>query len=450
MKNIPNIIIVTLHDLGKHISVYDSALPYMPNLEKMAKEGVVFDNHFTTTPLCSPARASIQTGRYPHSNGMNGLCHDCFDFSLNDNEKCIAQYMNELGYHTALYGHQHEVKADVSRLGYKENPTDPYFHSGCFETLDMLDGFFERNARTLFFLSIGMWEAHRSFKKSHKYTPVDMGKVKVPPYLLDCPEVREDLADFYGVVLNADAGMGILFNMLEHYGISDNTMVIFTTDHGAAFPRAKSTLYDGGIGVSFVVRWPDGIKGGKRVKSLTSHIDILPTLLELSGMDIPEQIHGKSLCPLFADSKAVVHKMIFGEKSWHGDEYDPIRCVRNDQWKFIINFQDGYLYQNPVDIKMGLSGQVMEPRRRTSRPKQELYNIMKDPDELCNLVDVAEFASVKKNLYNELMQWMAKTQDPLLNGHIEWKGDDSVKYLNNMDAPMPPSDSLERRSHFAN
>jgi len=393
MQNRPNVILITLHDIGRHLSVYDSDLPETASLSRIAEEGVVFDNHFSTCPLCSPARSSIQTGRYPHSNGMNGLTHR--GFCLNKDEKCVPLYLNDLGYRTALFGYQHETHDDVAFLGY----SDVYFGDDYSANIaDVVPNVVEylkgKKDDSPFYISIGTWEVHRSFKASGE-KPIELKDVKVPPYLKNCPEVREDLADFYGILQGVDKAIGQLLDGLDDLGLSDNTLLVFTNDHGAAFPRAKSTLYDPGIGVSMLARWPGVIKAGSRIKQLTSHVDYLPTILDICGAEIPEKVHGQSFLHLLKDEQGDDREYIFSEKSWHGNEYDPMRCVRSNEWKYIRNFTEGYLYQTPLDIKMGLSGQVMEESRKQERPMAELYNLLDDPDEVNNLAGNEDFKEIE-------------------------------------------------------
>ena len=436
----PNILVVILHDLGKHLSCYDPDLPSTPNITRIGEEGVVFDRHFSTCPLCSPARASIQTGRYPHSNGMNGLTHR--GFGLNYDEKCLPQYFNEAGYHTALYGLQHEVHAGPERLGYQEIRARPQYSQKCLEIMPHACRFLQRDHERPFFLSLGFSEVHRDFKYEYG-RPIDHAKVKVPPYLPDCPEVREDLADFYGMVQVVDRGMRDLLDTLDRTGLADNTLVIFTTDHGAAFPRAKSTLYDPGINVTLLARWPGTIKPGGRIKGLTSHVDILPKLLEVTGVECPPRVQGRSFAQLLSDPSGPGRECVFAEKSWHGNEYDPMRCVRTDRFKYIENFTQGFLYQSPLDIKRGLCGKVVEPLRRKARPMAELYDVQDDPDEMTNLAGKPRVEEVESQLRNRLHEWMNRTGDPLPDQHIPWPQPGKEHFLNNMDCPMPDASEPE-------
>lgn len=430
----PNIIFVTLHDLGKHLHCYDPDLPETPNIERIAQEGVVFENHFSTCPLCSPARSSIQTGRYPHSNGMNGLTHR--GFGLNDDEKCLPQYLNELGYHTALFGLQHEVYEDIGRLGYQEVRQTEDGKSFVPDVIPAAVDFLRRKHEKPFLLSVGFFDVHLPFKQPYS-TPIDPATVKVPPYLMDCAAVREDMADFYGLIQAVDRGMGQFLDALDESGLSENTLLLFTTDHGAAFPRSKSTLYDPGIGVSLLARRPGHIKPGTRIRGMTSHVDILPTVFEILGQPVPECVPGESILTLIENPGAQGRKCVFAEKSWHGNEYDPMRCIRTERFKYIHNFTAGWLYQTPLDIKMSLSGKVMEASRQKPRPMTELYDLKRDPNEFNNLSGKPEYEEIEADLNARLETWMEETGDLLPDQHIPWPQPGKEHYLNNKACPMP-------------
>jgi len=434
----PNIILITLHDLGRHLRCYDAHLPETPAIERIGAEGVVFDNHFSTSPFCSPARASIQTGRYPHSNGMNGLTH-C-GFKLKDTEKCIPHYLNDGGCHTVLIGLQHEAHKDPGRLGYKEIWRSADGMNFCHDVAPAVCDFLKRGPKAPFFLSVGFFEVHREYTQAH-VKPIDPAQVRVPSYLTDCPDVRQDLADFYGMVKTADREVGRILDALDETGLGDDTLLLFTTDHGAAFPRAKSTLYDTGIGVTLLARWPGRIQPGGRVRGLTSHVDLLPTLLEVAGREVPEEVQGRSLLSLLNRPDGPGRECIFAEKSWHGNEYDPMRCIRTERYKYIRNFTEGWLYQMPMDIKMAPSGRVMEPTRRKPRPEVELYDLRADPEERNNLAEDPRYREVQADLSRRLTEWQGETGDALPARHIPWTQPGKEHYLNNMLQKMPAGES---------
>lgn len=441
MRAQPNIILITLHDIGRQLQCYDQALPPTQGIINIAENGAVFENHFTTSPLCSPARSSIQTGRFPHCNGMNGLTHR--GFKLNESEKCIPHYLNGIGYHTAVYGYQHESEDDVPSLGYKEICLKPDYPQSCEEIMPHVICFLERKHNKPFFLSLGFMEVHRPFTRN-KSTKLVPEKIKVPHYLPNCSRVREDLVDFYSILEKVDKSVLQLQDKLSSTGLKENTLLIFTTDHGEAFPRAKSTLYDTGLGVTLLVQWPEIIKPGTKITSMTSHVDILPTILDIAKIERPSYIQGQSFLTLLRGDKSNTREYIYAEKSWHGNEYDPMRCIRTEKWKYIINFTEGYLYQTPLDIKLSPSGKIVEEKRKIKRPVKELYNLEDDVHETTNLAENPDYYKIQQLLDKKLRNWMKKTNDPLLKGNIKWPQIGKKHYMNNMDLKISKKNVNEK------
>jgi len=204
---------------------------------------------------------------------------------------------------------------------------------------------------------------------------------------------------------------------------------------------SKSTLYDTGIGVTLLARWPGRIQPGGRVRGLTSHVDLLPTLLEVAGREVPEEVQGRSLLSLLNRPDGPGRECIFAEKSWHGNEYDPMRCIRTERYKYIRNFTEGWLYQMPMDIKMAPSGRVMEPTRRKPRPEVELYDLRADPEERNNLAEDPRYREVQADLSRRLTEWQGETGDALPARHIPWTQPGKEHYLNNMLQKMPAGES---------
>jgi len=362
----PNILIVLCDDLGYgDLGCYGQERIKTPNLDRFAAEGVRFENYFCTTPLCSPSRGSIMTGRYPHSNGLNGLTHR--GFSLNPAERALPQLLAEAGYETLLFGFQHEAR-EPARLGYQW-VSDRQRSSRCSLVTPMVTDFLRERASSRqdqpFFAMVGWSEVHRDFK-GEDYQPDDPAEVFVPSYLPDTPQVREDIADFHGIIHAADACVGVLLAALHESGLAENTWVIFTTDHGIAFPRAKSTLYDPGIRTTLIARWPGGFSGGKVYDQLLSNVDLLPTILEAAGVPAPEVVEGRTFLPLLRGQPYEPRTHVFAEKTYH-DIYDPMRAIRTERYKYIRSYERRPWLPLPSDIRRSLSGQAMPARYRKPR-----------------------------------------------------------------------------------
>lgn len=412
----PNIVMVICHDLGQYLSCYGNISVETSNIDSIAREGIIFKNYFATAPLCSPSRGSIMTGRYPATTGFMGLVNRGWELPIE--EKTLPQFLKENGYNTYLFGFQHE-RMDPRTLGYDyvigwEDP--PHFARKVIpQVLSFLDS---DNVREPFFACIGLFEVHRPWDT---YNRVDPKTVKVPEYLPDTSEVREDLAMFYGSILETDYYTGKLIELLKRKGKEDNTLFIFTTDHGIAFPRAKSTLYDPGINTTLIMRWPKGgLVGGKTYDSLISNADLLPTILDLIDLDTPTYIQGKSFKNLLYNKDFTPREEIFAQKDWH-DIYDPIRCIRTERFKYIRNYVEGlwpYL-PLPLDIEESLTRKSLANTHiEKLREKEELYDLLKDPLELNNLVDKPEYKDTLSELRTRLYEWQKEVRDPILKGPI--------------------------------
>ena len=423
MTTKPNIILFITHDQGQFLGCYDTPTTpnslQTPNLDKLAKDGIRFTNYFCTAPQCSPSRGSIQTSLYPHQNGLMGLVNR--GWSLPSSNKTIPMYLREAGYSTHLIGLQHEAR-DVNTLGYET--VSKRMKDYRYDTNRMLseyESFLEKhsNDEKPFYLNIGTIEIHRPFIIWSQEN--DNNSVKVPPFLYDTDKVRKDLSLFYGIINPVDEIIGKIIEILEKTGLRENTLFIYTTDHGSPFPRAKCTLYDPGIKTLLIMNCPNQnlFNSEKVFDQLISNIDLMPTLLDFIGAEIPENIEGKSFLPILKDVTIPFRNEIFTEKNYH-EIYDPLRSVRTRDFKYIRNFEPSeYLYQIPLDIERGLSGQGLKDKIKRKRTEEELYDLKNDPNENKNLTNDPAYEAVLIELRELLINWMKKTNDPLLEGRIE-------------------------------
>ena len=338
-RQLPNILIIICHDLGQQLGSYGDPSLKTYNLDRLAEEGVRFENHFCTTPTCSPSRGSIMTGRYPHTNGLIGLAHRNFD--LNEGEVTMAHLLKAQGYETHLFGLEHEAREpDIAKLGYEflhRKKDSPRFRCAVV-TPYLLEFLKARNGKEErpFFGMTGYIETHSPYDQEG-YTPDDPKEVFIPPYLPDTPKVRLNIAQFHGLIHAVDGCVGEILKVLEERGLAEDTWVIFTADHGIGFPRAKGTLYDPGLKTALIMRWPKGFAGGKVYTELLNNLDLLPTILEAVGAPIPENIQGKSFLALLQAREYRPRGEIFAESNYHVT-YNPMRAVRTSRFKYIRNF----------------------------------------------------------------------------------------------------------------
>ena len=270
-----------------------------------------------------------------------------------------------------------------------------------------------------FYACIGTIEVHLPFYAWAQSVSPD--KVKVPPFLPEHESIRKNLAEFYGIIQHVDNTVGKINDYLEDKGLKEDTLFIYTTDHGLPFPRAKCTLYDPGIKTLLLMSHPhsDAFNGGKIINQMISNIDLLPTIIDYIGGKELKGIEGRSFMPIMAESNKKLRSEIFTEKTYH-EIYDPIRAVRTEQFKYIYNFEaSNTLYQFPLDVMREPSGQLMKEYYNKPRSKEELYDLEKDPDEQNNLIEEYNYQDVILELKAKLKNWMKQTKDPILNGKIE-------------------------------
>lgn len=410
----PNIILIHGHDLGRWLSCYGLPGVPSPNLQHFANESIVFNRAFATAPLCTPARSSIFTGLSPHVNGLVGLTHDGWRYRRSI--ETLPELLAKAGYHSVLVGLQHE-HLDPTVIGFTEVQGLGFLpRSG--PVADVAEAWLKARVDPApFFMTVGMWEIHRPWRPED-YEFADPATVSVPNYLPDTPDTREDLAGMYGSIRQFDAAIGKILTAIDSSDQEGNTMVIVTTDHGAALPRAKSTLYDPGVEVAFIVRPPRSWRiSPDRRNDIVSHLDLVPTLLELAGIAPNPNMEGTSLLHLLTGSDTGLDRALYLEKTYH-DGYDPKRAIRTSRWKFIRNFADGPELQLPADLEQSATRRSMGDAHLHSRQPIELYDLDADPDEFVNLSNNAEFKPIVDRLSLQLEEWMRRTGDPLLRGVI--------------------------------
>lgn len=406
-----------------------------PEIAAFAEESVVFENAHAAAPLCSPARASLFTGLPPYRHGVQGLAHDAWRYR--EGVLTAPERLRPLGYHSALIGLQHE-NVDPTVLGFDECPGLgflPRVNQVVEAAEQWLSRLPARDDRKPVFLTIGTWEVHRPWGVED-YEPVDPAAVDVPEFLPDNQHTRQDIAAFYGSIAQFDAGFGRLLNAVDSAFPRETTMVVFTTDHGVAFPRAKSSLYDAGTGVAFIVRPPSGWNvRPHRVSSVISHQDLIPTLLELAGGEVDDQLEGESFLPLMAGSDGQEdERIIFTSKTYH-DTYDPKRAARSRSYVYIRNYASGPKLQLARDLEASETRLGMGDTHLQPREPEEFYDRRTDPAELLNLVNDPGYQEVRERYAADLHDWLERNGDPVERHTIDPA---PVRSRHVDDLPAPP------------
>lgn len=417
MKGMTNLILIDCHDLGQHLGCYGWTSVPSPNLDALAAQGVCFTNSFCTAPQCSPSRAAIYTGRYPHANGMLGLAHPPFDWRLHPDEVHLARHLQRAGYFTAQIGTQHVTGHDVASvqaLGFDHVARADI----AADVADYAIDFLRSAPPQPFFLNIGFAEPHRDAHGLFKQAPPDASRgVQIPPYLPQSEAACAEFAALQGVIGAMDAALGRIWRTVQELGVDGQTWLIFTTDHGLAMPRAKCTLYDPGLKTALLMRAPAlGLSGGRTFDELISHVDLTPTILEMVGLPLPDNVQGRSFAALLRGETYAPRQYIFAEKTFH-TAYEPQRAIRTERYKLIWNAEVGIM-NVPGDIIRSPLYPEMIQEIIVERPPFELYDLEADPGERTNLVDNLHYAAVFTWLRHELRRWMEETGDPLLDGPI--------------------------------
>lgn len=432
----PNFILFIADDMAwEDCGAYGNKAVGTPNLDRLAREGMRFDRAFVTASSCSPSRSSLLTGRYPHSTDAEQL-----HWPLPKAQVTFAEKLKAAGYWTAAAGKWHlgnEVKdrfdivheagaggfqLQVGVDGKAKKMIAEKDESGCGQWMSTLQA---RPKDKPFFLWLAALDPHRDYQPNAIPNPHRPADVVVPPYLPDAPDTRRDLALYYDEITRLDGFIGQVLAELEKQGAAENTIILFISDNGRAFPRCKTTLYDSGIRTPLLVRWPKKVKPGSTCGGLVSTVDFGPTFLELAGIPAAPSFQGKSFASLLTNPAARVREHIFAEHNWH--DYDAHkRAVRSERFKYIRNFDADLPNTPPADAVRSLTfvemrrlrdagrltpGQLMPFQR--PRPAEELYDLAADPNEFRNLATDPKHAVTLVQLRGALAQWQQDTSDPM-------------------------------------
>ncbi|WP_315850010.1 sulfatase family protein [Rhodopirellula sallentina] len=430
----PNIVLMIADDMNwDDCGAYGHPAIRTPHIDQLASEGLLFRHAYLTTNSCSPSRASLITGRYPHNTGAEQL-----HWPIPSGVSTIAEQLGRVGYYTAAAGKWHMGDAvrdhfdriyEASTAGFvlpsgkdgepaKMVAKQP---SGCEDWTRALD---DRKRDQPFFLWLAALDPHREYTDGALEPPHRQSDVIVPPHLPDTPEVREDLRLYYDEIGRLDSYVGEVMAKLDEQNVADNTLVLFISDNGRPFPRDKTTLYDGGIRTPWIVRWPRHVRPGQSTHALVSAVDIASTFLEVVGGNadsLPND--GVSFASVLKDPTVSHREFAFAEDHWH-DYEDHARCVVDGRFKLIRNdYVDlpstpsadagrGLTWQEMLRLhKVGGLNEAQQACFRVPRAKWELYDLQRDPAELFNRADDPAYASVRSRLGDALHNWSDQTGD---------------------------------------
>jgi len=407
----PNILWIVADDLGAELGCYGTPLMRTPNLDKLASQGARFTRCFTTAPVCSPSRSALMTGMYQTS--INAHDHRSMT-TLPSGVKPITDYFRQAGYFTANIGKiapglESHAKTDFN---FKvEKPFDS-------------DNFDQLKTHQPFFAEIQLFEPHRGSwgpAKNLDYH-VDPAKVELPPYYPDDPVVRKDWAGYLDTIDYLDTKTGTILKRLENQGLAENTVIFFFGDNGRCHVRDKQWLYEGGLHIPLIIRWPAKLKPGSVRDDLVSAIDISATSLRIAGVTLPTNMQGRA----FLEPGVNPRKYIFGARDRCDETEDRIRSVRDDRYKYIRNFMPDRPYTQPNAYKEraypalkvlkrlhdeGKLTPAQELFMAPKKPEEELYDLKTDSHEIRNLSSSPEHQKILRELREVLEKWMLECDD---------------------------------------
>ncbi len=439
----PNILLITADDLNADsLGVYDCPVPgTTPSLDALAAQSLRFERAHVNIAVCQPLRSVIMTGKYPHRSGGEGF-HKLHE----PGQAILPQLLREGGFQVGILGKVNhstpyaddpwDLTIDQPDLGWGRDP-DAYARAA--------KRFFKQaqKAEKPFFLMANSHDPHRPFSNADQEVkwrhqgrtlvrpskPFWPSEIEVPGFLLDLPEIRREVAEYYSSVRRADDIVGALLHALESSGAASNTLVIFLSDHGMALPFAKTNVYRHSTRTPLIIRWP-GVTEAGHIDSdhFVSTIDFLPTLLEAVGIDEPEGIDGRSFLPLLKGETQEDRDRVFTQfHETSAKRRYPMRAVITADGGYIFNAwagQEDHPFKN--ESQSGRTFKAMQNaaqrdpdiaqrvRHFLYRTPEELYDYAKDPDALRNLADDHEHGNTLFSLRRMLLQWMIRTDDPLL------------------------------------
>lgn len=414
----PNIIWILSEDISTDLACYGTPVIKTPNLDKLAKDGIRYTNAFTTAPVCSPSRSAMITAMYQTTIGAHHhRSHRQDGYSLPGPVKPITEYLRQAGYYTVNAKNPAPGVATPLKTDFNFNPKTPVFDGTDWK---------ERQPGQPFFVQMTMDESHRSKAWStvvQQHPPqIDPAKVVLPPFYPNHPIAREDWATYLESIQLVDSYVGKILQRLQTEGIAENTLVIFSGDNGRCHARDKQFLYDGGLHIPLIIRWPAQLKAGQTNADLISAIDVSATILRVAGVTLPKHLNGQ----VMLGPEAKKRDFVIGARDRMDETVDKMRAVRDKQFKYIKNYYPERPYMQANKYKetqypmwnllkeLNTQGKLTPAQAlfvAPTKPAEELYDIVNDPYELHNLAASAKHGTTLKKMRGILDNWIKQTDD---------------------------------------
>ena len=444
----PNIVWLVAEDLGLYIPSFGDSTISTPNLSRLADEGVRYTNVYSVSGVCSPSRASIVTGMYPTSIGAHhmrtlsqqpeakkkGLIN--YEVVTPPQVKMVSQILREKGYYCTNnkkedYQFYKSITAwDESSIfaHWRNRANDQNFFSifnfGVTHESNLWNPWYRQFDLDPFppLRDIGKWWEQFSDVEKPLYVS-DSIEISVPPYLPNNDIVRKDMKRMYSNIVEMDGKVGLILKQLEDDDLLEETIVVFYTDHGGPLPREKRLLYDSGIRVPMIIRYPNQVRAGEVDNRLISFVDFAPTLLSMANIPPRKYHQGRSFEGKYKSNNN--RKYIHAAADRFDEHYDMIRAVRDNRYKYLKNFNPEKPYYLPLEYRekmdsmqeliiMNQNGQLDNLQLqwfRNEKPKEELFDTYSDPYELRNLADEPRYKDKLYELRNECSKWMKEVDD---------------------------------------
>jgi N-sulfoglucosamine sulfohydrolase len=427
-----SILILVADDIGLDCGCYGNNKIKTPNIDALAANGVCFTHGFACVSSCSPSRASIYTGLHTHTSGQYGLAQPPHNQSSFSTVQSLPRVLRAAGYRTGIIGKLHVQPREVYPFEVELSDKETFGNRDVGLLGRRARQFFSDCGDNPFLLVMAFGDPHRTTEKGFgnenqyegvpetRYEPKD---VIVPWHLPDRPEVRQELAEYYQSSSRMDYGVGLVLKALKETKKDEETLIFFVSDNGIPFPGAKTTLYDPGLHLPFLVSSPTLKKRGLRNDAMVSFVDIMPTALDWAGVKPPEGLQGRSLLPILEEAHPKGWDVVYGSHQMHeATMYYPMRMVRTRTHKYILNLAHPLEYPIANDIYRSPTWQGILKRGDKTlgerdlngylhRPREELYDLEKDPHELKNVAADPAYQKVLADLRSRLKEWQSATKD---------------------------------------
>jgi arylsulfatase A-like enzyme len=414
-----NVLWISCEDISPHLGCYGVPEARTPNLDQLAAEGARFTNAYSVSGVCAPSRSCIITGMYPTSLGS---CHMRCGNPVPNSVRLFPEYLRDAGYYCT---NNRKTDYNISYPG-APNAWDESSGKAHWRNRPSKD--------QPFFAVFNFTATHESAigRDPEKMPEVkerlgqdalhDPAQAQLPPYYPDTPVIRKHWAHYFDLITYMDAWAGDLLRQLEEDGLADDTVVVYWSDHGAGLPRAKRWIYDSGLHVPMIVRWPGRIEPNSVREDMVSFVDFAPTVLNVAGVPAPDHMQGKAFLP-GADPAHAPH--IFAARDRMDERFDIIRAVRGQRYQYIRNYEPYRPYDQYITYLEGWP--VMQEMRRVQKdgalkppealffrqrkPVEEFYDLSEDPHELSNLAESPEHQAKLAELRQAMDAWMTGIRD---------------------------------------